>query len=313
MTNLKIVFMGTPGFALPSLGMLKNEGYNILAVVTQPDKPKGRGKRISMPPVKEYAIKNDIAVLQPKSVRAPEFINCMKDLNPDLMVTAAYGKILPASVLDIPIYGCINVHASLLPKYRGAAPVHWAIINGEKISGVTTMYTDIGMDTGDILLSEKVSISEGMTAGELHDHLALLGAKVLKKTLLEVKAGTVKRVPQKEEEATYAPMMDKDVGCVDWSKSSVQIHNLIRGTNPWPCAFSKHKGKKMKLWVSKVFNCDKHNYVPGTICQMDKEKIIVACGLGMIELKEVQYESCKRMPIEDFICGCRMDEGEIFG
>ncbi|HQA58184.1 MAG TPA: methionyl-tRNA formyltransferase [Acetivibrio sp.] len=312
-TALRIVFMGTPEFALPSLQMLVNEGYDIAAVVTQPDKPKGRGKKASMPPVKEYAINNNINVLQPEKVKTQEFVETMKELKPDLMVTCAYGKILPKDILDIPPYGCINVHGSLLPKYRGAAPIQWAIINGEKTSGITTMFTDVGMDTGDMLLKAEIEIPDDMTAGQLHDRLAVLGADVLKDTLLEIKNGTLRRIPQKEEEATYAPMLSKADGCIDWSKSSREIHNLVRGTNPWPGAFTQYEGKMMKVWATSVFNEEKHDKKPGTIVKVERERIIVACGLGMVEVKEVQFESCKRLCIGDFICGHRMDEGEILG
>lgn len=305
--------MGTPEFALPSLEMLVKEGHDVLAVVTQPDKPKGRGKKTSMPPVKEYALKNNISVLQPSRVKTSEFAKTLKDLSPDLLVTAAYGKILPKEVLDIPPYGCINVHGSLLPKYRGAAPVHWAIINGEKTTGITTMYTDIGMDTGDMLLKAEIEITEDMTAGELHDKLAVLGAQVLKDTVTELESRTLQRVPQLEDQATYAPIIDKDVGCVDWSKSSREVHNLVRGTNPWPGAFTSYQGDKMKIWMTSVVNEEKHSFKPGTICEVGKDGLIVACGIGMVDIKEVQFESCRRMCIGDYICGHKMDEGEVLG
>lgn len=305
--------MGTPEFALPSLEMLIKEGHDIAAVVTQPDKPKGRGKKASMPPIKEYAIKNNINVLQPEKVKNQEFIETMRDLKPDLMVTAAYGKILPKDVLDIPPYGCINVHGSLLPKYRGAAPIQWAIINGEKTSGITTMYTDVGMDTGDMLLRAEIEIPDDMTAGQLHDRLSLLGADVLRETLREIEKGELERTPQKEEDATYAPMLCKALGCIDWSKSSREVHNLVRGTNPWPGACTQYKGKQMKVWATSVFNDEKHGHKPGTTLKVERERLIVACGLGMVEIREVQFESCRRMCIGDFICGHRMDEGEVLG
>ncbi|HHV29048.1 MAG TPA: methionyl-tRNA formyltransferase [Clostridium sp.] len=305
--------MGTPDFAVPSLEMLVREGYEVAAVVTQPDKPKGRGKKTSMPPVKEYAIKNNIEVLQPDKVKTPEFASAIRDIKPDLLVTAAYGKILPQEVLDIPPYGCINVHGSLLPKYRGAAPVNWAIINGEKTSGITTMYTDAGMDTGDMLLRAEIEIHDDMTAGELYNKLAELGAQVLKETLEKLEAGTLTRTPQPHDQATYASIMDKSVGCIDWSKSARDVHNLVRGTNPWPGAFTYYNGQKMKVWMTSVSSEESHNFGPGTICKVSKDGLVVACGIGMIIIKEVQFESSRRMSIEDYICGHRMDEGEIIG
>ncbi|MFZ5988188.1 MAG: methionyl-tRNA formyltransferase [Bacillota bacterium] len=310
---MRIVFMGTPEFALPSLDMLVNEGYDVAAVITQPDKPKGRGKKVAMPPVKEYADQKEITVLQPAKVKTKEFVEALKEIKPDLLVTAAYGKILPMDVLDIPPLGCINVHGSLLPKYRGAAPVHWAIINGEKVTGITTMYTDIGMDTGDILLKGEIEITEDMTAGELHDKLAVLGAVVLKETLRKLEEGTLERIPQAEEEATYAPIISKDVGLIDWSKSAREVHNLVRGTNPWPGAFTYYQGDAMKVWMTSVVNEKKHGYKPGTICEVGKDGLIVACGTGVVDIKEVQFESCRRMCIGDYICGHRMDEGEVLG
>lgn len=305
--------MGTPEFAVPSLDMLFREGHEVAAVVTQPDKPKGRGKKTCFPPVKEYAIKNNIEVLQPCKVKTPEFVNVIRDMNPDLLVTAAYGRILPQDVLDIPPYGCINVHGSLLPKYRGAAPVHWAIINGEKTTGITTMYTDAGMDTGDMLLKAEIEIDEDMTAGCLYDRLAELGAQVLKETLEKLEGGTLQRTPQPNDQATYASVMDKAVGCIDWSKSAREVHNLVRGTNPWPGAFTYYKCQKMKLWMTAILDEGSHEFRPGTICKVSKDGLSVACGSGMILIKEVQFDSCRRMCIEDYICGHRMDEGEILG
>ncbi|NLL04235.1 MAG: methionyl-tRNA formyltransferase [Clostridiaceae bacterium] len=305
--------MGTPEFAVPSLDMLLKEGYEVVAVVTQPDKPKGRGKKMCFPPVKEYAIKQGIEVLQPDKVKTSDFADKIKEINPDLLVTAAYGKILPKSVLDIPKYGCINVHGSLLPKYRGAAPIQWSIINGEKVTGITTMFTDVGMDTGDMLLKESIEINEHMTAGELHDKLSVLGAEVLKVTLQKLEDGSLVRTPQSDSEATYASMMTKEIGLIDWTKSSKEIHNLIRGTNPWPGSYTYYSGEKMKIWLTSVMSEDEHNLKAGTICNVSKDGIIVACGIGKLIIKEVQFECCRRMCVEDYICGHKMDEGEVFG
>ncbi|MEN2775957.1 methionyl-tRNA formyltransferase [Acetivibrio clariflavus] len=310
---MRIVFMGTPEFAIPSLDMLLKEGYDVVAVVTQPDKPKGRGNKMSPPPVKEYAIEHGIEVLQPEKVKTEEFVEKIKEINPDLLVTAAYGKILPKSVLDIPKYGCINVHGSLLPRYRGAAPIQWSIINGEKVTGITTMYTDVGMDTGDMLVKAEIQITEDMTAGELHDKLAVLGAEVLKETLLRLKNGTLERIPQNDEEATYAPMMTKEIGCIDWSKSSREIHNLVRGTNPWPGAYTFLSGKKMKIWMTSVVSDDKHDSKAGTILKVSKDGIVVACGSGKLNIKEIQFENARKMSVEEYICGHKIGEGELLG
>ena len=305
--------MGTPEFAVPSLDMLLKEGYDVVAVVTQPDKPKGRGNKMALPPVKEYAIEHGIDVLQPQKVKTAEFADIIGNINPDLLVTAAYGKILPKSVLDIPKYGCINVHGSLLPKYRGAAPIQWSIIDGEKVTGITTMFTDVGMDTGDMLLKGEIEITEDMTAGELHDKLSLLGAEVLKETLVKLKSGVLERTPQSDSEAKYASMMTKDTGLIDWTKSAKEIQNLVRGTNPWPGAYTYYNGEKMKIWVTTVVSDNRHEIRPGTICEVSKNGIIVACGTGKLNVYEVQFESCRKMCVEDYICGHKMDEGEILG
>ncbi|TYQ15628.1 UNVERIFIED_CONTAM: methionyl-tRNA formyltransferase [Acetivibrio alkalicellulosi] len=310
---MKVVFMGTPEFALPSLKMLIEEGYDVIAVVTQPDKPAGRGKKIVMPPVKEYALKNDIAVLQPEKIKTKDFLETLTQIKPDLLVTAAYGKILSKELLEVPKYGCINVHGSLLPKLRGAAPVHWSIINGDKHTGITTMFTDEGLDTGDMLLKESIPISDDMTAGELHDNLADLGAKVLKNTLEQLKDGSLKRTPQSEDQATYAILINKEIGKINWSKSSHEVHNLIRGTNPWPGAFTFYEGCKMKVWKSEFVDDNSHDYKPGTISKVDKDGVLVFCKVGKVRIKEVQFDSCRKMCVEDYICGHKIDEGEILG
>lgn len=305
--------MGTPEFAVPSLDMLVKEGYEILAVVTQPDKPKGRGKKVSMPPVKEYAIKNEIMVLQPPKIKTTEFLFQLKELNPDLLVTAAYGKILSKEILDVPTYGCINVHGSLLPKYRGAAPIHWAIINDEKETGITTMYTDIGLDTGDMLLSSRVAINEDTTVGELHDELSLLGAEVLKNTLDALKSGNLRRVKQNDMESTYAPMINKEVGKIDWCKDAEQIHNLVRGTNPWPGAYTLYKGSRMRVWKTSITNQNENSYQCGTILRVSDDGILVSTKSGNINILEVQFDSSKKMHVRDYIRGHIIDEGEVLG
>jgi len=315
---LKIVFMGTPEFALPSLDMLVREGHEIAAVVTQPDKPKGRGQKLCCPPVKEYADKNGIIVLQPYKVKTPDFIYSIKALEPDLLVTAAYGKILPLEILNIPKYGCINVHASLLPEYRGAAPINWAIINGELKTGVTTMLTDIGMDTGDILLKKEMNIPDDMIAGELHDKLAVFGAECLKETLAKLKDNTLYRIPQQHEKASYAPMLKKDVGLISWGKPSREIHNLVRGTNPWPVAYTFYKEKRVKIWKTQTeLRLENENdacydaYQPGTICKRDKDGIFVKCGEGFIKILELQFDGCRKLCSDE--CWHNFESGESLG
>jgi methionyl-tRNA formyltransferase len=312
--------MGTPEFALPSLNMLVEEGYEIAAVVTQPDKPKGRGNKLCCPPVKEYADKKGLLVLQPEKVKTQDFINQIRNLEPDLLVTAAYGKILPADLLDIPRYGCINVHASLLPKYRGAAPINWAIINGETQTGITTMQTDAGMDTGDILLKSEIEISRDITAGELEEQLAELGAETLKNTLLKIKEGNLHRTPQQDSEASYAPMLRKELGLINWGKTSGEIHNLVRGTNPWPGAYTFYKGRRIKIWKTRnVENwsaecsnqkLDKNSILPGTICSRTKDGIVVKCGVGYILLLEFQFDGGKKLCTD--ACWHNFDTGAIF-
>lgn len=309
---MRIIFMGTPEFAVPSLDMLVREGHDIAAVVTQPDKPKGRGNKLTPPAVKVYACEHGIKVLQPEKVRTAEFIGCIRELEPELLVTAAYGKILPKDVLDIPQKGCINVHGSLLPKYRGAAPIQWAVINGEKKTGITTMFTDVGMDTGDMLLKGEIEITDDMTAGELHDKLSCLGAEVLLKTIRELENGTLSREKQCDAEASYASMMKKDTGLIDWSKNSSDIHDLVRGTNPWPGAYTFYQGEKMRIWKTGILGRNPGKK-PGTILSVGKDGIVAASGDGLVKILEIQFESCRKMCVEDYICGHRIDEGEILG
>lgn len=303
--------MGTPEFAVPSLDMLVNQGFEIAAVVTQPDKSKGRGKKLSPPAVKEYALSKGIPVIQPTKIKTPEFENQLRELQPDLFVTCAYGRILPENILKIPPFGCINVHGSLLPKYRGAAPLQWAIINGDQVTGITTMFTDIGMDTGDMLEKKEIRISEEMTAGELHDRMSILGAEVLKDTLKKLQEGTLVRTPQPHERATYAEMITKETGRIDWSKSSRSIHNLVRGTDPWPGAFSFYKGERMRVWKTEVTNEKTNHSAPGTICEVKKDGLMVATGDGLLKILELQFDSGKRMNIGTYLAGHRMNEGEI--
>lgn len=310
---MKIVFMGTPDFAVPSLEMLIKEGYDVIAVVTQPDKPKGRGNKMSAPPVKEFAAEHGITVLQPAKIKTPEFIQEIRDLGPDLLITAAYGKIISKELLDVPTLGCINVHGSLLPAYRGAAPIQWSVINGEKVTGITTMFTDVGVDTGDMLLKRELEIGPDTTAGELHDKMAILGAEVLKDTLIELKNGVLKRQPQDDSLSSHVPMITKEIGLIDWSKSAQQVHNLVRGTNPWPGAYTFLNESKMKVWKTSIAVCNNQTHSVGEIVQVNDEGILVKCSDGYIMIQELQFDSSKRMKVSDYIRGHKIDTGEKLG
>ena len=312
---MKLVFMGTPEFAVPSLDMLVKNGYNVAAVITQQDKPKGRGMDIGSPPVKEYAVKSGIKVLQPEKINDGSFISELGEIAPDAIIIVAYGKILPQKILDIPPMGCINVHASLLPKYRGAAPINWAIIKGERKTGITTMMVNAGMDTGDILLQKEVDIPDDITAGELYDKLAVVGAETLKETLIRLENGTLIKIPQNDDEASYAPIIKKDMCLIDWNMSAQDIHNLVRGTNPWPGAHTCYNGRRIKILKTKVEDSNKDttdsNKTPGTICKKDKNGLTVVCRNDYIRILEVQFESSRKMCIGE--CWHNFDIGETFG
>jgi len=310
---MKVVFMGTPDFAVPSLKALIESGYIVEAVVTQPDKPKGRGYKISYPPVKEVAISNNIPVLQPEKIKNNyEFYNELKNYNPDVIVVVAYGKILPKEILELPRFGCINVHASLLPKYRGAAPINWAIINGEKQTGITIMYMEEKLDAGDIILQELVGIEEDDTAGILHDKLAFLGSKLLVKALGLMESGKAMRIPQKEEEATYAPMIDREITEIKWVKSSKEIVNLIRGLNPFPGAHTYYKDELIKIWrAASVDNADYGK--PGEIVELGRDYILVSCGKGGLKILELQREGKKKLSAGEFLRGISIKVGDFFG
>jgi methionyl-tRNA formyltransferase len=310
---LKIVFMGTPEFAVPSLEMLVKEGYKVLAVVTQPDKPKGRGNKMAAPPVKEFALEHDIEVLQPQKIKTAEFVEVIRNIGPDLLVTAAYGKILSKELLEVPPLGCINVHGSLLPAYRGAAPINWAVINGEKTTGITTMFTDVGLDTGDMLLAGEISIGPDMTVGELHDKMSILGAEVLRDTLVALKNGTLVRKPQEDALSSYAPIMTKELGLIDWNKTALQIHNLVRGTDPWPGAYTFLNGGRMRIWRTELARDKGLSLAAGEIAEVTDNGILVGCAGGSILLKEIQFDSSKRMSVSDYIRGHKIDTGEKLG
>ncbi len=307
--------MGTPEFAVPSLEMLVNEGYEVVAVVTQPDKPKGRGNKMCAPPVKEFALKHDITVLQPNKIKTDEFVEEIRTLKPDLLITAAYGKILSKELLDVPLKGCINVHGSLLPAYRGAAPINWAVINGEKTTGITTMFTDVGLDTGDMLLKKELAIGPNMTVGELHDKMSILGAEVLRDTLSELINGTLKRQPQDDALSSYAPIMSKELGLIDWNKSAQEIHNLVRGTDPWPGAYTFLNGERIRIWRTSLV-ADRQidtNAEAGLIIEVVNDGILVNCGDSCILVTEIQLDCCKRMDVDCYIRGHQIAAGEKFG
>ena len=301
MTNLKIVFMGTPDFAVPCLKTL-NENYEVIAVITQPDRPKGRGQKLTPSPIKEYALEHNLTVLQPEKIKTSETEEQLKKLAPDLIVVVAFGQILSKAILDIPQLGCINVHASLLPKYRGAAPIHWSIINGETKTGITTMYMDVGLDTGDMILKEEVSISAKMNTGELHDTLMNIGAKTLLQTIKQIAEGSVVRNKQNDAEASYAPLLTKELERINWLLPAQEIYNLVRGLNPWPVAFSIFKGKKLKIWQTKVIDNVTIGEI-GTVLSLTETGFTVQTGKGILEILELQPESKRKMTAKDFVCG----------
>ena len=309
---MRIVFMGTPDFAVGSLQALCESGkHEILAVVTQPDRPKGRGNKLLQTPVKEYALAQGLTVYQPQKVKTPEFVELLHELQPELIVVAAFGQFLSKEILELPKYGCINVHASLMPKYRGAAPIQYAIIKGEKESGVTIMQMDIGMDTGAMLDKVVVPIAENTTMGELHDALREQGAALLLEVIDKIAAGTAVAEPQDDAQATYATLLDRSMEHIDWSKTAQEVHNLIRGFNPAPSTFTKlPNGKSLKIWGSKM--TDKSSAAAaGTVIETGKHSFFVACGEGVLEITEVQPESKKRMPAQVFLNGRGVQEGDL--
>ncbi len=303
---MDIVFLGTPDFAVPSLKALIENGYNVKAVFTQPDRPKGRGNKVQFSPVKEYALSKDIPVYQPQKIRNPEDAKILKDLKPDLMITCAFGQILSQENLDSAPLGCINVHGSLLPKYRGSSPIQWAVINGESETGISTMYTDIGVDCGDIIHQNAIKIGENETAGELFDRLADLGAQTLIETLKLLEAGEIVRTPQDHLKATHYPMLDKQMGAIDFNKSSQEIKNLVRGFNPWPVAYAKCGEDIIKIYSVSVID-EKTTKAPGTIlCADSKNGFKVATGDGVISIDVLQIASKKAMESKIFFVGNKL-------
>lgn len=323
---LDIVFMGTPDFAKESLEAIYNAGHNIIAVITNPDRPKGRGMKMIASPVKEFAIEKSIPVLQPEKIR--EIKDTLEQINPDLFCVVAYGKILPQDILDIPKKGSINVHGSLLPQYRGAAPIQWAVLNGDKKTGITTMYMNAGMDTGDMILQEEVQIGEDETTGELWDRLSKIGAKLLVETVDKIEKGTAPRIPQSGE-FTMAPMLNKEMARIDWiNKNSREIKNLVRGLNPIMGAYTTYNDKKIKIWRAGSIELDEfienhpefadykislNNMEGGAVIYSDiKQGLYVKAKTGIVIIQEVQAENAKKMPVQDFLRGNLIQTGEVF-
>lgn len=303
---MKIIFMGTPDFAVETLDALIKSGHEVQAVVTQPDKQKGRGREVTMPPVKEKALENSIPVYQPVKVREPEFMEVLREYNPDAIVVVAFGQLLPKYILELPKYGCINVHASLLPKYRGAAPIQWAVIDGEEETGVAIQQMDEGLDTGDLLKVVKTKLADDETGGSLFDRLAVIGAKALVDTLDEIEKGTASAVPQTGE-STYAKKLDKNLGKIDFTRPAVETERLIRGLNPWPSAYTFLNGKTLKIWKAEVVDIEKSE--PGTIVDVTGKDFTIATSDGGLKVLELQLEGKKRMDTESFLRGNVIEKG----
>lgn len=304
--TIRTVFMGTPEFAVPTLKVLLDAGLNLVGVYTQPDRPKGRGQNLTAPPVKEMALRHHIPVFQPQKLRAPEVVEELRALAPDLIVVVAFGQILPKSVLEIPRYGCINVHASLLPKYRGAAPINQAIIDGEQETGITTMLMDVGLDTGPMLLKRALTIGPDETAGDLHDRLCALGGETMAATLELLLRGELQPQEQDGSQTCYAGMLKKEDGRIDWSQSAQQIHNRIRGLAPWPGTYTFLNGEPLKLFLTRV---EAGEGEPGSILPPADDAVRIACGQGVLAVRELQLPGKKRLAAADFLRGCPLAVG----
>lgn len=327
---MKIVFMGTPDFAVGALEALIEKGYEITAVVTQPDKPRGRSKELQAPPVKECALRHNIPVLQPKRIKTPEAIAELAQYEADVYIVAAFGQLLSQEILNMPKFGCVNIHASLLPKYRGASPIQQVIINGEQETGITVMQMDAGLDTGDMLYKKSVKIEADDTFETLHDKLKVLGGEAITEALPLLEAGRLIPEKQKEEDSSYFSLIDKSMGQIDFHKDAIVIDRLIRGMNPWPSAYTTYKGKQLKIWRAEPITGDTpdkaensgaalqsntglHNAAPGTVIAVTKDCINIAAGKGSILIFELQLEGKKRMTAHDFLLGVKVQPGEILG
>jgi methionyl-tRNA formyltransferase len=309
MSGLRVIFMGTPEFACPTLQKLVDRGEQVVAVVTQPDRPKGRGQRLMPPPVKELAVRHEIPVYQPVKVRDSDVIEIIRNLAPDVIVVVAFGQILPKSLLDIPPLGCINVHASLLPRYRGAAPLNWCIINGETETGVTTMLMDVGLDTGPMLLKQSTPVDQNEDIVSLHDRMSAMGAELLSETLDGLAAGTI--VPQEQEgsQSCYAAMLKKEDGRIDWNRDAGSIHNQVRGLAAWPVAYTFLDDQVLKVYRTRVAE---GNGLPGTVLQANKQGIEVACQKGSLIIEELQLAGKKRLEAASFLAGYTITAGKLF-
>ncbi len=308
--KVKIVFMGTPDFAVPSLKLLLEKGYDISLVVTQPDKPAGRGKKLKPPPVKEFALEHGLKVVQPETLKDKGFVERLKEISPDFIVVVAYGKIIPKEILEIPKYCVLNVHASLLPKFRGASPIQSALLEGEKETGVTIMKVSERLDAGDIFLQEKVQITEGDNAETLHDKLSVLGAELLIKAIEGIVSGSLQATPQDETRATYCKQISKEEGKIDWSLSAERIFNMIRAFTPWPSAYTYFRGKQLKLLKALAVECSDSSS-PGTIVRVDKDSFTVKAGKGCVKVLRVKLEGKREMDAGEFINGYRLSVGEV--
>ncbi|AZR72965.1 methionyl-tRNA formyltransferase [Anoxybacter fermentans] len=311
---MRVVFMGTPDFAAICLkGLLNADFIDVIGVVTQPDRARGRGYKVTYSPVKKVALEANLPVYQPENVNDSEFVDKLEGMNLDAIVVVAYGQLLKERLLNLTPYGCINVHASLLPKYRGAGPIHRVIINGETKTGITTMYMDKGWDTGDMILQKEVEIGSEMTVGELHDILAELGSEVLVETLRQIKNGTAPRIPQQHEKATYAPKIKKEDGEIDWNQPARKIYNLVRGMDPWPGAYTWYKGEIFKIWKTRIEE-NLTGGIPGQVMDVDLKKgILVQTKEGGLWLTEVQSANSRRMDVGAFLNGHNVKKGEVFG
>ena len=309
---MRVIFMGTPDFSVGTLEALIRAGHQVVLAVTQPDKPRGRGGKMQFPPVKETALEYGIPVFQPRKVREPENIEELRKYQADVIVVVAFGQILPREILELTPYGCINVHASLLPSYRGAAPIQWAVINGETVSGVTTMQMDEGLDTGDMLLKTEVPLEPEETGGSLHDKLAAAGASLCVRTLKALEEGTVTPKKQGESPTAYASMLKKEMGEIRWEEPAISIERLIRGLNPWPSAYTGWQDKTMKIWEAEVLEEDS-GQEPGTVVRVDKDGFLVQTGKGLLKVTALQIPGKKRMEADAFLRGYSMEPGEKLG
>lgn len=308
---MRIIFMGTPDFSVPTLEALVASEHEVAAVVTQPDKPKGRGKEIHMSPVKECALKHNIPVYQPVRARDEAFVEEMRTLKPDAMVVIAFGQILPKSLLDLPKYGCVNIHASLLPKYRGAAPIQWAVINGDEETGITTMMMDVEMDTGDMLEKTVVKLNPDETGGSLFDRLSLLGGDLILSTLSKLEKGEITPQPQDHAQATYVKKISKSMGDIDWTMDAVSIERLVRGLNPWPSAFTRWNGKMLKIWEAQVLPDPETKAPCGSVIRASDEGLKIQTGNGVLCVTSLQLEGKKRMDTAAFLRGYQVESGCI--